>query len=148
MEMGRKLRSISVLLALLIVLSASPAVTRADPGEEPDLTVEIVGLKSGSKRDVVIRVSNISVWWSDVTRLTVETVSPGAAQRRTFDVPDINTVDEAPLPHEWEFVYTLAADCNGHTVKASLSAGTNYAGDKEINLDDNVVEQQVCSPSG
>src|SRR6187399_11954 len=110
-------------LALLVGLMTVPVpVGRADPGEEPDLAIEVVGLKSGSKRDVVVRVTNISDWWSDVTKATVETVSPNGGQKRTFDIPDMNTAAEEPLPHVYEFTYTLPADCNGHVVKASLSA--------------------------
>ena len=119
-------------------------VGRADPGEEPNLRVEIVGPKPDSKRDVVIRVFNVGEQWSDVTKLTVETVSPTAGQRRTFDVGDINTVAEAPLPNSFDFSYTLAADGNNQVVKASLSAGKNYMGEQEINLDDNVVQGAAC----
>jgi hypothetical protein len=140
-------RLLSVSLALVIMLTALAGASRADPGEEPNLQVEIVGLKAGSKRDVVVRVTNTSDWWSDATRLTVETVSPTTGQRRTFDVPDLNPISDPSTPYQADLVYTLAADCNGQVIKASLSAGTNYMGEKEINLDDNVVQGEAC-PTG
>lgn len=140
----RGTRTFSALLALSIALTALPGAGRADPGEEPDLQVEIVGLKPGSQREVVVRVTNVGDWWSAATELTVETISPAGGQKRTIAVPDLNTVAEAPLPNQFELTYTLASDCDGHVVKAALSAGSNYMGDKETYLDDNVTQQEVC----
>jgi len=140
----RGTRTFAALLALSILLAALPGPSLADPGEEPDLQVEVVGLSPGSRREVVVRVTNVSDWWSDATQLTVETISPTPGQRRTVAVPDLNTMAEAPLPHQFELAYTLAADCDGHVVKATLAAGTNYMGDTETYLDDNVAEQEVC----
>jgi hypothetical protein len=136
-----------LLLALFVASAALPPVSRADD-EQPDLQIEVVGLKAGSKRDVVVRVTNISIWWSDRTVARVEVVAPNPGQVRSFDVPDMNTKDEAPLPHVFEFTYTLAEDCNGHVVKATLSAGSNYEGVKETKLDNNVAQRAVCSGTG
>jgi hypothetical protein len=135
-------------LALVIMMTVLVGSGRADPGEEPDLHVEIVGLKPGSKREVVVRVTNGSDWWSEATRLTVETVAPTPGQKRTLDVPDLNPANDPSSPNQADLVYTLAADCDGQVVKASLSAGKNYMGEKEINLDDNVVQGNACSTRG
>lgn len=140
--------SFSALLGLALALAVLPGAGRADPGEEPDLQVEIVGLKPGSQREVVVRVTNVSEWWSDATQLTVETTSPAAGQKRTLAVPELNTIAEAPLPNQAELTYTLASDCDGHVVKATLSAGANYLGEKEIYLDDNVAQREVCPKRG
>jgi hypothetical protein len=129
----------------LVGAGASAART----GEEPDLAIEVVGLKEGSKRDVVIRVTNVSDWWSDTTKATVELAEATNGSRpRTYDIPDLNTAAEAPLPHVYEFVYTLPGDCYMAVVKASLTAGTNYAGVKEINLDNNVAQAELCPAGG
>jgi hypothetical protein len=135
------------LLALLVALAVLPPVSQADEDEQPDLQIEVVGLNPGSQRDVLVRVTNVSAWWSDRTVVTVETIAPTPGQVATVDVPDLNTMDEAPLPHVFEFTYTLADDCNRHVVKASVSAGTNYEGVYESKLDNNVAQREVCPKS-
>jgi len=120
------------LLALLVAATVLPPPSRADEDERPDLQIEVVGLQPGSRRDVLVRVTNISEWWSDRTVATVTTTSPARAQEPPpYQIMDLNTREEAPLPHVFEFTYTLTEDCNGHVVKASLSAGANYEGVKE-----------------
>ena len=59
------------------MLTALAGASRADPGEEPNLQVEIVGLKAGSKRDVVVRVTNTSDWWSDYYDTPSKGLAPG-----------------------------------------------------------------------
>jgi hypothetical protein len=131
-------RRFSALLTLLVAVTVLPPPSRADEDERPDLQIEVVGLQPGSRRDVLVRVTNISDWWSDRTVATVVTMLPVRGQERTYQIPDLNTREEAPLPHVFEFTYTLAADCNGHVVRASVSAGANYEGAKETgNLLDN-----------
>ena len=140
----RAMAALIVLLLLLVPVATPAPVGYADEDERPDLQIEVVGLQSGSQRDVVVRVTNISAWWSDRTTATVETLAPTAGGAQTFDIPDLNTADEAPLPDTYEFTYTLAHDCNGDVVKASLSSGTNYEGVEEANLDNNQAQLQVC----
>ncbi len=141
----RAMAALMMLLLLLAPVAMLPAVSQADDDERPDLQIEVVGLQAGSQRDVVVRVTNISAWWSDRTVATVETLSPSAGGVQTFDIPDLNTADEAPLPDTYEFTYALANDCNGDVVKATLSSGTNYEGVEEANLDNNVAQLQVCA---
>jgi hypothetical protein len=123
-----------------------PHTSQAGQSEQTDLQIQVIGLQSGSQRNVVIRVTNLSAWWSNKTVATVQTVSPNPGNQQTFNVPDINTVAEAPLPHLYEFTYTLASDCDASVVKATLSPGANYAGVQETNLSNNVDQQQVCPP--
>jgi hypothetical protein len=137
---------LSAFCALLVIAALLPSVGHAGTNELPDLQIQVVGLKPNSQRDVLIRVTNISAWWSDKTVATVQTVSPNPGNQQTFNVPDINTVAEAPLPHLYEFTYTLASDCDGSVVKATLSPGANYAGVQETNLSNNVDQEQVCPP--
>lgn len=134
MKATRTIWTLSALLALLVVLALLPSASHAGTDELPDLQIQVVGLKSGSQRDVLVRVTNVSAWWSDKTVATVQTVSSNAGNQQTFNVPDLNTAAEAPLPSSYDFTYALAADCNGDVVKASLSAGANYEGVQETNL--------------
>ena len=148
MHMTRGVRTLAALAALLVAVTLLPSVSRAGQNEQTDLQIRVVGLQQGSQRTVLIRVTNLSVWWSDKTVATVQTVSPVAGNQQTFSVPDINTVAEAPLPHVYEFTYILSHDCNGDVVKATLSPGTNYAGVPETNLANNTDQQQICPPGG
>jgi hypothetical protein len=131
-----------------LTLSAFPGVSLADKGEEPDLKIEVLGLKSGSKRDVQLRVTNISDWWSDRTEAIIELDPAWSAKIPPIDIQDMNTKDEAPLPYIYDFVYTLPVDCDGHKLKVTLSAGANYMGDKEIALGNNKDEKALCQKGG
>jgi hypothetical protein len=145
MQARRHRRTLVALLALVMGLAALPGEGRADPGEEPDLKIEVVGLKEGSKRDVIVRVTNVSDWWADATEVTIQTVGPGAGNVVKEKVHDLNTKDEAPLPHQVELTYSLHFDCKpGVTVRAALSTAVNYDGDKERNLLNNIHEREVC----
>jgi Peptidase A4 family len=147
MHLPRSVWALAALLAFLIPFALPPHTSQAGQSEQTDLQIQVIGLQPGSQRNVIIRVTNVSVWWSDKTVATVQTVSPNPGNQQTFNVPDINTVAEAPLPHLYEFTYTLAGDCNGSVVKATLSPGSNYAGVQETNLSNNVDQEQVCPPT-
>jgi hypothetical protein len=146
MHLPRPIWTLAALLAFLIPFALRPHTSWAGQSEQTDLQIQVIGLQAGSQRSVVIRVTNLSAWWSNKTVATVQTVSPNPGNQQTFNVPDINTVAEAPLPHLYEFTYTLAGDCNGSVVKATLSPGSNYAGVQETNLSNNVDQEQVCPP--
>jgi hypothetical protein len=136
-------------LALMFVPIAPGPVMDTD-GKVPDLKIEIVGFKDqNNQRDVVIRVTNVSQSWSTETQATVVTVGPGAANKLELRVPDLDP-NWAPKPqgetdYKFEFTYTLAEPCNGHTIKATLSTGKDWEGDPEKNLANNTAQKQLCS---
>jgi hypothetical protein len=147
-DMRRPSRRGAAALALMLLAGGQVHGPALAQDERPDLQIEVVGLKPGSQREVLVRVTNISTWWSQPAVATVEMVAPAAGNKVTTDVPDLNTKAEAPLPHQFEFTYALAADCKpGFKVKASLSAGANYEGVKETALGNNVHEREVCPAS-
>src|SRR6266487_3278757 len=126
--MRRFLRPGGVALALVLLAGgpASTAVRAADP--TPDLKIELVGLPlSNTQRELQVRVTNVSnnVWAQESTA-RIETVKPTAGNV----VKDI-FVENLDPGQSTTFKYTLDADCNGHEVKAEVSAGKNYAGEPE-----------------
>lgn len=131
-------------LVVLAILSAGYAPGPALAADElPDLKVEFVGVPIGSnQRDVQVKVTNVSAWWADETSLRIETVSPAPANPVVIDVENLDPGQSVT------FTYTLAAACNGHVVRAEISAAKNYAGVPESNLANNVVQGQACAAPG
>src|ERR1700693_3481066 len=95
MHLPRPVWALPALLAFLIPFALRPHTSQAGQSEQTDLQIQVIGLQPGSQRSVVIRVTNVSAWWSDKTVATVQTVSPNPGNQQTFNVPDINTVAEA-----------------------------------------------------
>src|SRR5437764_10615943 len=125
-------RSAPVLVAVLVAVGGNPDRAARAADEHPDLQIELVGLPlSNSQREVHVRVTNVSKWWTDKFTVTVETVSPTAGNRLEKHFDDL---DPGKLV---EIEYTLAAPCNGHVVKAEVSVAKNYAGVPESNTDNN-----------
>jgi hypothetical protein len=77
------MRAAAALLALLVATVGLPGRARSED-YRPDLQIEIAGPSPSNPRQVVVRVTNVSDWWSEKTRATVEPVvpTPGAASRR------------------------------------------------------------------
>jgi hypothetical protein len=130
----RNRRLWSIPLALMLMSSAASPV-RAD--EEPDLKLEFVGLNG--QREARFKITNVSVWWADETKLTVETTAPAAGNKVTLNVENLDPGQSA------ELVYRLAADCDGHVVQATVTPAKNYAGVPEANTANNQLKPTVCS---
>jgi hypothetical protein len=128
-------------------LSAPALPARAQSLDRTDLKIEIVGFPHSSKpRELHLRVSNVSKWWSADTRATVATVPSAPGDPLTLRIPDLDPKQQPQglTPNSFEFTYTLATDCNGQMVRASVSPGVDWKGDPETNVDNNVVQAQVC----
>ncbi len=111
--------------------------------ERPDLKVELLGLPlTGTRREVQIEITNVSVWWADKTKLRVETTPPSAGAVLNPDVENLDPGQSAT------FRYTLAVACDGREVRirAEVSAGKNYEGVPESGdlLKNNVAEGVAC----
>jgi hypothetical protein len=142
--MARRLSWSAAALALAVLAgSVSPALA-SDADERPHLKVELVGLPiPASQRNVKVRVTNVTKWWADETTLTVETVAPTAGNPTTFKVENLDPGQSAT------FTYTLAAPCDGQTVKARIKPPMNYKRDPKIveSLSENKpIEAQACPP--
>jgi hypothetical protein len=144
-------RIVAGALALCALLqTAGPAHAQSDSSERTDLKIEIVGFTDSSKpRDLHLRVTNVSKWWSAETRASVATVPAGASDPFSLRIPDLDPkqTPQGPTPNSFEFVYGLTDVCNGTTVQASLTTGVDWKGDPETNLANNVVQAQVCPSS-
>ncbi len=139
-------RRLAAALAL-VLLAGSPAPAPAlAQNERPDLAIEVLGLKPGSQREVLLRVTNVGQWWADRTSATVETVAPTAGNQKSEQVPDLGPKGDKETASEFEFTYTLAADCDGHEIKASLKAAKTFNGNTETNLaNNNVASVKLCA---
>ena len=124
----------ATMCALVVAMSTASAVHAAD--ERPDLKLEIFSLPS--PRQVQVRVTNISVWWATGSQLNVETVSPVAGNLKRLDIGNLDPGESFNL------TYTLAAECNGDVVKASVTPAKNYAGVAETELNNNQLQSQAC----
>ncbi len=129
----------SAALALLQLLGGPSPTPALAQNERPDLAIEVLGLKAGSLREVRVRVTNVGQWWADRTSATVETVAPTAGNQDTEPVPDTGPKGDKETASEYEFTYTLAADCDGHEVKASLKPAKTFNGNTESNVANNTV---------
>ncbi len=137
-------RSAGALALVLLVGGPGPAPAFAQ-NERPDLAIEVLGLKAGSLREVRVRVTNVGQWWADRTSATVETVAPTAGNQDTEQIPDTGPKGDKETASEYEFIYKLAADCDGHTVKASLKPAKTFNGNLESNLGNNTAGPvKVC----
>lgn len=130
---------------VLVILAGGPAnglVRAAD--ENTDLEIKLVNLPlANGQREVQVQVKNVSKWWADGFTVTVETVKPTAGHQVT------QHFDDADPGQTRTFTYTLAAGCDGHVVKAEVSAAKNYEGVPESTTSNNKTgEVQVCPPAG
>ena len=149
-----------VALALVPLASgfSSTAVTAAD--ERPDLKIELLGLPlAGSQREVQVKITNVSKWWSDETKLRVETTPAAAGNVLNRDVENLDPGQSVT------FRYTLAAACGMQSpntnvlfgdyfadnasdikIRAAVSAGKNYEGVMESGdlLKNNSAEASAC----
>ena len=145
------------LAALVLALFAEGYVSERAMAEDerPDLKIELVGLPlSGSQREVKIKITNVSKWWSDETKLTVETTPAAAGPARTEKVENLDPGQSVT------FSYTLAAACPAPSatlfavspaavkIVANVTPGKNYAGVLESDklLENNAVEGMPCVP--
>jgi hypothetical protein len=138
-------RSVAALALVLLTIGPASAPAFAQ-NERPDLAIEVLGLKAGSQREVRLRVTNVGEWWADETTAVVETVAPAAGNKVTVKIPDLDPKQQPPLPtpYQFEFSYTLPADCAGHVVKADLAAAATWNKNKETNLANNVAQRELC----
>src|SRR6266508_4132170 len=91
-----------VALASLSAAYASRSVLAED--ELPDLKVELGGLPlAGAQRELQVKVTNVSTWWADETRLRVTASPPTAGP--TLD----QTVENLDPGQSVTVRYTLAA---------------------------------------
>ncbi len=135
-------RRLAAAVLALVLLAGGPAPAPAlAQNERPDLAIELVGLSPNNPREVRLRVRNVGQWWADATSATVETTAPTAGNKETTKVPDLDPKQQpqGPTPDVFEFTYKLAADCDGHAVKASLAAAKTFNGNTEANLANNTV---------
>jgi hypothetical protein len=135
--MIRPLAGFALALALLTISGGRTGQPVFADGEQPDLNIELVGLKAGSQRVVQLRVTNVSAWWADETTARVETLSPSAG-----NVVDNIKVLELDPQQSRVIEYTLAADCAEHVVKAMVRAAKNYAGVPEDKIANNEIPRQ------
>jgi hypothetical protein len=129
----KRTASLAALLALSTVVAALPTPALADD-EDPDLKIEVAGLASDQKT-VRFVVTNVGKEKAPATKATVETLSPGAANEKTFEIPSL-----AKRGGKHEFAYTLAAPCDGHRVRGIVELK------KDENPGNNDVEATVCEP--
>jgi hypothetical protein len=122
---------LAALLALSTVVAALPAPALADD-TDPDLKIEFAGLAQ-DQRTVRFVVTNVGKEKAPATKATVETLSPGAANEKTFDIPSL-----AKRGGKHELTYTLAAPCDGHRVRGIVELK------KDENPGNNDVEATVC----
>lgn len=138
--------AVVVALASLSAAGYAPRpVVAAD--ELPDLRVELAGLPlTGAQRELQIKITNISTWWSDEARLRVTANPPTAGSELDQTVENLDPGQSVTVR------YTLASACAGSEVKvrAEVSAGKNYAGVPESGplLANNVAEGVVCPGAG
>ena len=154
--------ALAVLLALLIALAIGPGVGWADDDDKknknnkndnqesgqkpapaagddkPDLKMEYVGFYAPgvNKQLIKFRITNVGKGSSTATKARVVTSTPEPTPwLREIDVPVL-----APGAST-EIGYPLAADCNGHIVRALVNVPL------DSNTANNFVEQTVC-PTG
>jgi hypothetical protein len=133
-------RLVAAALAL-VILAGGPPPARAQEDESADLLVELVGLPLPvGQQQLTVRVTNVSVWWADATHLRIETLAPVAGNVAEIDVENLDPGQVV------EFSYTLAAPCDGHVVKAEVSAAPNYAGVPEADAANNMALAEACPP--
>jgi hypothetical protein len=144
-----RLRQALPLIGLALLAALPVNVVRADPGEEPDLEIKILGMAPGSDRDVQIVVRNLSAHWSTETFMTVETQPAQADPQGPIRIPDLGhkgTTDKE-TPSEHPRTFTLDKACTGYKMSVVLTKGRNYMEEEEINVTNNVDQMDLC-PQG
>lgn len=125
----------SALLATVAGSAAMPGVSRA--AGRPDLKIELGGYWDPSDtRGLLFRVTNVGDAKASAAKAHVQTLAPVAGNVKEPEYPALEP------GKSFAFKYELAAPCDGHVVKAGVSATS----DGEINLDNNFFQGPACPP--
>jgi len=126
---------------------SKPTGNMADD-ERPDLKIELVGIPlTGSQREVQIKITNVSAWWSDETDLKVEVTPVSAGSALTKHIENLDPGQSVTIRH------SLTAACSAGTgsrpevkVRTVVSAGKNYEGVPESGdlLENNAADGVAC----
>jgi len=121
-------------LALAAALLCAPGPLPA-LAAEPDLLIEHVGFWApNDDRGIQFRVTNVGTGPASAGKAHIQTLSPSPANIAEPAYPAL-----AP-GQSFTFKYELAAPCNGHVVRAGVSA----TADGERNYDNNFFQGEVC----
>jgi len=131
MWLPKRTAPLAALLALSTVVAALPTPALADD-TDPDLKIEFAGIGQDAKTLRFV-VTNVGKEKAPATKATLETLSPGPANEKTFQIP---ALDKRGGKHE--LTYTLAAPCDGHRVRGIVELK------KDENPGNNDVEATVC----
>lgn len=131
----------SLALAVLTAMAGAPDMAHAQ--QRPDLKIEHGGWwDPNDDRGILLRVTNVGNARASAGKAHVETLSPGPANVAEPSYPALDT------GKSFAFKYTLAAPCDGHVVKAGVSA----TADGEQEYGNNFFQGPVCAakpkPSG
>jgi hypothetical protein len=128
-------------LAALTAMAVVPGMAHAQ--QRPDLKIEHGGWwDPNDDRGILLRVTNVGTARASAGKANVQTLSPGPAN---VDEPSYPALDPGK---SFAFKYQLAAPCDGHVVKAGVSA----TADGEQEYGNNFFQGPVCAakpkPSG
>lgn len=129
-KLGYVLGALMLSVALLGMVPAGPAL-----GAEPDLKIEHVGFWApDNDRGIQFRVTNVGTGPASAGKAHIQTLSPPPANIAEPAYP-------ALAPNQsFTFRYELATPCDGHVVRAGVSATAD--GEKEY--DNNEFRGEVC----
>ncbi len=124
----------SLALAALTAMAAAPDMAHAQ--QRPDLKIEHGGWwDPNDDRGILLRVTNVGTARASAGKAHVQTLSPGPANVAEPSYPALDP------GKSFAFKYQLAASCDGHVVKAGVSA----TADGEQNYANNFFQGPVCA---